>query len=344
MFFIHIGQRKTGTTSLQQFFAMNAQALEAAGVCYTELGRNESHRALAQAFVEPRPDVAHLLPKLRQLASANPRQRYLISSEIFERTDPEGITQIRELLQPHDVRILVYIRNFADQKVSFYNQRTKSGANVDDFDHFFEHEKFVSGGFEKLEQWSRVFGKENLRVVALDSLTGDNALIHDALAAMDISLDALPTVDQASLALRNVSYGWKVTELFRALSGSLWAEERLIRVNRREVKKRPHKRVLLSECERIASDLGFAGDRAAYLTRAQAAQLQSDYFNAIQRLNAFVDASISLGAPKEAEERPFLPSVERVPAGERTSFAQALAKTNLRQRLPGLEKALARLA
>ena len=332
MFFIHIGQRKTGTTSLQQFFAMNAAALEAEGICYTELGRNESHRALAQSFIESRPEIADLPARIQELAHENPDKRFLISSEIFERTPPEGIEHLAKVLAPHEVRILVYVRNFADQKVSFYNQRTKSGANVLDFDTFFEREKFVRNGYENIERWSRVFGKESVRVAALDALSGDNALFKDALSMIGLSFDHIRGINPESVAPRNISYGWKVTEIYRALSAALRPGQP-VGGDRRTTKRRPHKRVLLAACERIASELGFARDKTAYLTRTQADRLWSDYLDAIERLNDFICTPVEVGEKREAEERPFLPSVDHIPQQERTEFAAAFVATeDLRRR------------
>ena len=343
MFFIHIGQKKTGTTSLQNFFAKNAVALDAAGVCYTELRRGNTHHTLAQSFVKQRPELAHLPGELKKLAQDFPNRHFLFSSEIFSRLPAEAIERLAELLKPHEVRILAYVRNFADQKVSFYNQRTKSGANILDFDEFFDHERFVRNGYENIGKWSRVFGKDNVRVAALDALTGENALFRDALAAIGLSFDRLHPIDPDSLVARNVAYGWKVTEVFRMLSAQLWPREQ-VRPDRRLVKRRPHKRVVLGECERIASEFGFARDRTPYLTKKQADQLRSEYVEAIDKLRDFVCEPVVIGEWKEAEERPFLPSIERIPAAERQAFAEALAGSKLRKRLPGLEKAISRLA
>jgi hypothetical protein len=73
-------------------------------------------------------------------------------------------------------------------------------------------------------------------------------------------------------------------------------------------------------------------------------QLRSDYAEAIERLNGFIRKAVVVAGEDEQEERPFLPTIERIPAGERKSFAEALARTTLRKRLPELENALSQIA
>lgn len=342
MFFIHIGQRKTGTTTLQNFFVRNSAALGRAGVCYSDIGREPlkerkrdslkrarprinamSHRKIVQALTteDPEGSVKGVLQELGEESRSKPDRKFLLSSESFEALPRQGIERLGGIIAPvHGVYVFAYVRNLADQKVSFYNQRTTSGANTRDFDSFCEKQTYVDGGYKRIADWSGVFGRNHVKVTPLDTLVGETALIDDALAFMGVERDHLVGLDPLSLRRQNSSLGWKVTEIYRAISG-LFKQSQL-------------HHGLMASCMRVADEMDLSRERGQYLTRVQTIELWNDYVRELEDLNRLIRDPIAIPQFPDPPERPFLPCVAAIPMHERVEFAERLSESRISRRCP----------
>lgn len=158
---LHIGLNKTGTSSLQDFFRMNAQALwDEAGLCYPQAGRDggPAHHALSKWLKSPKgieagavaPMVAALLGELREAKSA------VISSEDFHTHGPRSIEQLAHLLAGHRVRVVLYVREHVAYLSSWYQQNVQATHLSCAFDTFCY---FTRKPLAKIaDQWAKAFG------------------------------------------------------------------------------------------------------------------------------------------------------------------------------------------
>src|SRR5262245_9279802 len=98
LFILHIGRHKAGSSSIQNFLALNAKKLQRLGVLYPEIGRTKKHRGrfagenhwahhdLVREINNDLRADPHLggWSDVGKLATSNPDKKIVISSEGFE--------------------------------------------------------------------------------------------------------------------------------------------------------------------------------------------------------------------------------------------------------------------
>jgi hypothetical protein len=133
-FFIHCGLHKTGTTALQQFMALNAQALLDSGLHYPAggTGSTKAHHNLAWQLARDRRffgRFGNIELMLRQAAAI--AKDTVISSEDFESSlrSPERWTSLVEALrgQGFAVTFVIYLRDPASYLQSLFLENVKHG-------------------------------------------------------------------------------------------------------------------------------------------------------------------------------------------------------------------------
>lgn len=164
---LHIGLNKTGTSSLQDFFRMNAQALrDEVGLCYPNAGRDggPAHHALSHWLKSPKgvaagPDAPMAAALLAELRGA---ERAVLSSEDFHTHGQRSIEHIAALLQGHDVRVVLYLREHVAYLASWYQQNVQATHLSCAFDTFCY---FTRKPLAKVaDQWAKVFGRDQVQV------------------------------------------------------------------------------------------------------------------------------------------------------------------------------------
>jgi hypothetical protein len=355
VFHIHIGAHKVGSTSLQRFFALNADLLADLGIDYPQVGIGSyAHHPLAKAFTESKQVTgrAALIAELSALAKASPEKTFLLSSEVFEFARAPGINDLARSIAPHDAQILIYLRDFTKLIPSKYAQRTKTGGNHRSFDEFLNiaHEmRWLS--FSRLaETWANEFGWDALRIRVLekDSLMGGD-LLRDAWSALGLPAEAFERCDPASLEPVNTSPGWvaleAVREINRRLSTAdlgLPTEGKTRGMKRTRAKSEARVAIdtfrvnkLVDVCTDAAKDIGLADKPGRYLTRDQWIELNGLYSREIERLNAsIVGPPLPLPDSRPPDERPFLPRLSELTAEERARLGRRVVGSRAVKRLP----------
>lgn len=159
---LHLGDRKTGSTSIQTALASQATSSAAGRIIYPT---RWNHNPLANAirgeakpgFLEKRADL------IRQRLLKSDARYGIISAEHFEVTPPEAVQQFLHNYLPEwkgRVRLIAYIRPHADRLLSSFAERSKLGSGSKDLRAL--HEKFKANGFleyaPRLRAWRSVFG------------------------------------------------------------------------------------------------------------------------------------------------------------------------------------------
>ena len=187
---LHIGTAKTGTTSLQTWFATNRDALGAQGVWYPRAPGAENHRKLmvyARDSDKPDPSFGkfgirtpaghtafrtRLRHDLTVEVAASQRlghHIWVMSSEHLHSkiTTPAMITRLHDLLQPlfDDITVYLHLRPQIDLLVSNASQRARMGRAVtraeltrdavSSSSSYFNYNKIVG-------HWEDVFGADRI--------------------------------------------------------------------------------------------------------------------------------------------------------------------------------------
>lgn len=176
---VHIGLNKTGTSSIQDFLALNTDALRAEGICYPRAGRSgAAHHALSawvgSAEADTDPGASPVAQAL--LAEIQDMPRVWLSSEDFHVRGARGARNLARLLQGHQVRIVLYLREHLAYLASWYQQNVQASGLSCSFETFchLTHKPLS----DVAETWGQVFGHGQLVLRRYDrhSLVGGDVL------------------------------------------------------------------------------------------------------------------------------------------------------------------------
>jgi hypothetical protein len=317
MIVIHIGLRKSGSTSLQYFLSANEAALRGIGVEYPRLGRSgrltqTAHRNLQcelrgrAAVFDPALGTLEDVARYWRRAEAH---TLILSCEGFEECPTHEAERLKSLARgDEEFRIVLIVRDLVSLMPSSYSQKIKSGVNLYDFDTFFERRMREArvDYFQTAQNWASAFGWGALRVRLLERehlLNGD--LIDDFLALSDIDPDSLPVRSMERPGIANVTPGWRVLEALRALYGGwhgLDGDHPLANAADHDRDRRQD--VGLTAME-VGDRLGWNAERGRYLTQEQAEICLDTYASAVAAINR--RAGHTLATPLSLAARGFEP-------------------------------------
>ncbi len=316
MLVIHIGFAKTGTTSLQDLLALNAERLAASGLYYPSAARQGgAHHRLA----ERQPDGRfHLGDWTAVLALARSQPAVVVSSERLSGLSEAALWALRDAMDGVPVRVVASLRRYPEWQVSRYTQTSKSGRNGLDFDAYFEAEldAFADRVIGELQGWSKTWGAGNLVV---SDRTGEALAIEIAgLAGVDIGhLEPLATRS-------NVDPGWRAVEVLRAIftraaSGPIAPTSPAIEA--------PLNTRFRDAVIRALADEGLTEARGAYLTEDQIAEGDARMARIEAALEGWTRAPVGVGrTPSSVARREFRPGIEVIPVHCRARILPVLRR------------------
>ncbi len=221
--YLHIGQTKTATTTLQAFFYANKGWLRERGVDYPDCPGRElmksQHRFLVTALGRcklPLPPALVEWEYIKHKIRSSNQPVVLLSEEVFwhlfeNRAEerPEAIGWIKRQLSEFNVKVVCYLRRQDSWLESWYNQIVKTDVSQYSrmtFGEFMAHYK-QNGLLDyhaTLQPWVENFGKENMLVKPFERkkfLNGD--IIADFLSLLGLKVEAdciIPKNRQISLS------------------------------------------------------------------------------------------------------------------------------------------------
>lgn len=230
---LHIGTEKTGSTSIQSFFAQNRAALLARGWLYPRAAGVRNHYTLvAYSLDDDRRDRTReafgvgdrvslhtfrrqLTESLESETDESAAAALVLSNELLATRlrRPDEIVRLKTLCGQiaRRTKVVVYLRNQADLLASRYTNVIWEGGTKD-FD--FRARTAIADYALLLDRWSGVFGKDNLVVRRFEPAEFPGGDVIEDFARV-IGLDksglrvprrANPSLDAESLAfLRSVN-------------------------------------------------------------------------------------------------------------------------------------------
>ena len=205
---IHLGDKKTGSTSIQSMLCNKAWVSQSREIVYAS--DNFHCRPLANAIKRKTKFPLILEQKIRpirDLLLQSDAHWGIISSEHFEGVSPQLLHEAIEDYLPEfkdNMRLLAYVRPHIDRFASSFSERTKLG----DFSGSLEdlHEKFNKIDFLKysprLRSWKNVFGEKFTARPFVRSRLVDSDVVSDFLSFVSSSLEIKSTkVDKSNVSL-----------------------------------------------------------------------------------------------------------------------------------------------
>ena len=250
---LHIGLEKTGTTSIQYLLRQNREQLLKSSVLVSERAAsgNNFHLAIASysPFREDGLTRALRLTSAEKLEGFRKREfdalaaeiqatspaKLILSSEHFQSRllSLADIKQLRSSLEQagcSNFRILVYLRDPLKIAMSHHGMAIKKGIHVTESFYRPEHPRIshIVNHRQTLENWSAVFGDENMDVRLYPEASGSEVLISDFLETVGIEQSQL---DMSKQEVRNVNLSAVALEALNQLNAKsdrvrLLAEDR----------------------------------------------------------------------------------------------------------------------
>lgn len=185
---IHPGFHKSGTTALQESFALNRGLLRERGIYYPHIGTKAHHRVAWALTQRPwgwskrggeRTPPKHWDRMVSRIKNAK-EATVILSSEFFSELEGEQIRKIRSDIKGREIEVLFTLRPLAKLLPSSYQQYLKYGikAKYDEWLHSVldtPGESKISPTFWKrhshgknIAKWVDIFGKSNVRVLIVN--------------------------------------------------------------------------------------------------------------------------------------------------------------------------------
>ena len=116
--FLHIGWEKTGSSAIQSFLYGNAEWLSRKGYLYPKLSIGPQHVELYWALSSPSPVRRHkMIGRMREIIEESDSDFIILSHERLHACD---FTLFCEMLRPHDVQVIAYLRRHDEALVSLF--------------------------------------------------------------------------------------------------------------------------------------------------------------------------------------------------------------------------------
>ena len=224
--YLHIGQEKTGTTSLQSFFSMNRKLLlKNRGVLYPRLfpaktpSSHFNHAQFASGFLAENersfarlPDgcsISDAIGNLRSLVHKHDPEKVILSCEQFSsRFRAEHIRLLKDSLDFAEVKVVSYLRKQDDYAISSFSESLKYGQkrwlNLTVKPKYKKLDYYAS-----LSPWADTFLSENIILREFESsiFTG-NKLYENFLTTIDEEWQqqySIPNTENTSISFEEAS-------------------------------------------------------------------------------------------------------------------------------------------
>lgn len=216
--FLHIGQHKTGTKSLQRFFATNRQVLYQEGIIYPDfLGMPPCHHfaryygfGIKTNTVEENNEVERVIKTIKNDAISK-NKNIVISSEImFSNVSADKLQKIKNEFKHFEIKVICFLRRQDTYAESHYRQMIKMGHTYT-FDEYLQISSFDWN--VQLEIYEKVFSVNNIKIIPFEDETFQDCDIYD------LFLDIIHIKKKSKFVKLteyiNVSFSNEITEVIR---------------------------------------------------------------------------------------------------------------------------------
>ena len=224
---IHPGFHKSGTTALQESFALNRSLLREQGILYPHIGTKAHHRIAWSLTQRPwgwnkrggEKTPEKVWDRMVDRIHSAKEETVMLSSEFFSEIDGEKVRKIRSDIKGRDIQILFTVRPLAKLLPSSYQQYLKYGITIEFEDWLHEildkpGESKVSPTFwqrhshgKVVARWVDIFGKSNVRVLIVNEAQPTFLFdeINKLLNLSNDTIKAAPSGSNRSLTMEEIS-------------------------------------------------------------------------------------------------------------------------------------------
>ncbi len=183
---VHLGDHKTGSTSIQNALANGLWVSPSVSICYPA-AINHNHIAKTMLRAKHRAPRKARLEKLAARLQESDADIGVISAEEFERVLPRNFRQyFSEFFPEHikNLRLIVYVRPHAERLLSSYSERTKQGLFTGSLSQFHDatNRNDTFRYVQRLQSWRENFGDRLTVRPMIDTVLQDQDVVKDFFA------------------------------------------------------------------------------------------------------------------------------------------------------------------
>lgn len=132
---IHLGAPKTGSSAIQSSLALNIEVLRANGIDYPEHPSflNAREGRISSGNINATPEWVTII---RDKARSSAYETVLFSSEGLFHTIPQRVSDLRDLANEFDLKLVALLRNPVESLCSRYGQMVKRGGETGSLDDY----------------------------------------------------------------------------------------------------------------------------------------------------------------------------------------------------------------
>lgn len=291
---VHIGARKTGTTTIQRVLKGNIKVLAEQGFFISDRFNDEADNIFADAFLgkqESMPDCEQWLEDLKS-AKENGCTRAIISSESLTDLRLNEIKKFYDFFEPHVsvIKVVLYIRRQDIVATSHYSTGLRGGGTGNQLMSMGMGKRGIRGfRFKKIaDDWSEVCGRDAMNIRVFPDPRPEN---WDALSDF---ISIIPLTDPNKIEIRRSDYNSRLSAkqasylLAFNLKLGVEAKKRAPSLQRRFLASFPD----ISEGQRVPAPMRSVAEsfykqfkdgneslRKAYLPHLKAPLFQEDFTN-----------------------------------------------------------------
>lgn len=182
LLYIHIGSPKTGTTTIQNFLNSNRKKLAEHGICYPEsingpaLKGHTGHLSMVEADAKLRFDTTPWYVYRKKYYEAMLASRCNVNILSAEAFMGEPASNIDFFTKDFSVKVICYIRNFFDYRVSLQKQLIKEGLRYDVFAYGKMTPSSILGN---IEDYINLVGENNCFFVNYDKVSRESNILKE---------------------------------------------------------------------------------------------------------------------------------------------------------------------
>jgi len=216
--YLHVGPHKTGTTLIQKTLLDNQQAIFRKGLFYPKqfiriFGHHE-FRSKVEAFQLTDDDVRFLEHAGKDI---------LLSSEDLISLSQQHFEYLKDRLSTFEIEIIYAWRRGSKKMFSIWQEIVKHGGTETFFEYHFSHiakpgTSAMLSPDVKLNMFSRVFGKQNIKIIDYDAAAEQDNLLELFFGLVGITQTEELVVPLSDKNASNRSLTFYDSELIRALN------------------------------------------------------------------------------------------------------------------------------
>jgi len=204
---IHIGAKKTGTTTIQGFLAHNREELRKQGIFYPTCDEHVKSRYLQSRWGEYRREIE---------ANCGKDDLVIFSDENLSLSHSYKVWLLKKLTGSlfDDVVVILYLRRQPEFMVSLYNTGVRSGNKKSFAECLDDPKRKTRLAYHSIVKCWQIFGKDKLRIRVFDKEEfHDKDLLSDFAHTVGFDTAGLERVKDANISLDSA-----LTEFLRLLN------------------------------------------------------------------------------------------------------------------------------